>query len=111
MDNFFDQKRNNDPYYSDLFDQCKETGGQKHSPIRKQDREIGSVERDWTDKGLEQKLKKEKEYVNYNPKQQKINEFSQSNTFFTYKAVEKSEKPVAESGQKIESKIESNENK
>jgi hypothetical protein len=40
MDNYYDKKRMNDPLYSDLFDQCKNTGGCKPSPLRKKDDEI-----------------------------------------------------------------------
>mmetsp|Transcript_34953 Transcript_34953/g.33995 ORF Transcript_34953/g.33995 Transcript_34953/m.33995 type:complete len:238 (-) Transcript_34953:158-871(-) len=43
MDNYYEQKRVNDPLYSDLFNQCINTGGNKQSPIKKKGNEIGSA--------------------------------------------------------------------
>ena len=40
MDNVYEKKRMNDPLYSDLFNQCMNTGGMKHSPIKKKGNEI-----------------------------------------------------------------------
>jgi len=42
-DNLYDKKRMNDPFYSDLFDQCINTGGKRPSPIRKKFGEIDPV--------------------------------------------------------------------
>lgn len=74
MDNLYDQKRQNDRNYSDLFDQCKNTGGQRPSPTRKKGDEIAVRSYDWTHQDLQSKLKKD--YTNYNPKEQKMKEFT-----------------------------------
>lgn len=41
----------NDPMYSDLFDQCKNTGGKKVTTNLKKGNEIGSASNDWTNIG------------------------------------------------------------
>ena len=76
MDNLYDKKRNNDPMYSDLFDQCINTGGRKPSPTRKKHSEIAYAQKDWTAQDLQQKVKRD--YSNYRPREQKIREFTMS---------------------------------
>lgn len=56
----------NDPMYSDLFDQCMNTGGRKPSPIRKKFDDITSASKDWTSLDLQQKVKRD--YSNYKAK-------------------------------------------
>lgn len=41
----------NDRNYSDLFDQCINTGGRKPSPTKKKGDEIISAKDDWTNPG------------------------------------------------------------
>ncbi|CDW73714.1 UNKNOWN [Stylonychia lemnae] len=72
-DNLYDQKRMNDPMYSDLFDQCMNTGGRKPSPIRKKFDEIGFTQQDWTHQDLQQKMKRD--YSDYKPRDQMLKEF------------------------------------
>jgi hypothetical protein len=48
QDNLYDEKRMKDPFYSDLFDQCINTGGKRPSPIRKKFDELDPVQKDWT---------------------------------------------------------------
>ncbi len=58
----------NDPNYSDLFNQCMNTGGYKPSPIKRKGNEIASVSQDWTNIDLQRKI--QKDYTNYKPKEQ-----------------------------------------
>ena len=72
MDNLYEEKRKNDPLYSDLFNQCMNTGGAKHSPIKKKGNEILSVQTNWTNQDTQVKLKRD--YENYQPRDQKMKE-------------------------------------
>ena len=51
-DNLYDEKRMRDPMYSDLFDQCINTGGKRPSPTRKKCPEIAFAAQDWTHQDL-----------------------------------------------------------
>jgi len=77
MDNIYDNKRNNDRNYSDLFDQCMGSGGRKHSPYRKKDAEIqpkvGVV---WSDPEVKHQIRRD--YAGYNARQMMVNEYRSS---------------------------------
>jgi len=72
-DNLYDEKRMKDPMYSDLFDQCINTGGKRPSPTRKKCPEIAFAAQDWTHQDLQTKVRRD--YSNYRAKDQKLREF------------------------------------
>lgn len=73
MDNLYDHKRMKDPMYSDLFDQCLNSGGKRPSPIRKKAQEITSVQVEWNNRAIEAKVKRD--YSGYRASEQKLREF------------------------------------
>ena len=64
MDNVYDNRRVNDRNYSDLFNQCINTGGSKPSPYKKKGQGIQSVSKQWNNVDLEKKM--QRDYSGYN---------------------------------------------